>query len=146
MRSNRQNTSNRSAGFTLIELMIVVAIVAILAVIAIPAYTDYVLRSNRVVAKGFLNKVALDEQRYYINNRSYGKLSALGYGADTVGVDENQNIVTKGTGLYDVTVAATATGFTATAKAKNRQTSDTGCLTLTLDNNGSKSPAACWNK
>ncbi|MEH6617468.1 MAG: type IV pilin protein, partial [Porticoccus sp.] len=70
----------KSRGFTLIELMIVVAIVAILVGIAMPNYREYVLRSNRAVAKGALLEVASRQEQYFLNNRSYTHLLAdLGY-------------------------------------------------------------------
>ena len=52
---------HRSAGFTLIELMIVVAIIAILAAIAIPIYKHYVARSQ---ATGALSEISSGRVAY----------------------------------------------------------------------------------
>ncbi len=56
---------SRSAGFTLIELMIVIAIVAILVALAVPAYQNYTIRSKiaECINGAALAKVKVSEYR-----------------------------------------------------------------------------------
>jgi type IV pilus assembly protein PilE len=61
----------RSAGFTLIEIMIVVAIIGILAAIAVPQYTDYITRSQLVEAHAGLSDLRVRMEQFYQDNRTY---------------------------------------------------------------------------
>lgn len=73
--------ASRSAGFTLMEMMIVVAIVGILAAIALPNYSEHVARSKMVGAASRLGDLYSDLNRYFSDNRTY--LSGANCGIDT---------------------------------------------------------------
>ncbi|RKZ45836.1 MAG: prepilin-type cleavage/methylation domain-containing protein [Gammaproteobacteria bacterium] len=139
----------RLKGFTLVELMIVVAIIGILGAIAYPSYQSYVMRSKRTIAKIVLADIVEQQTKYYIENRTYGDLSDLGYANDTIGINSDGDTVASGSGNYDLsTTAATTTTFTIQAVAKNIQTGDTArgtsCTPLTINHLGARTPSDCW--
>ncbi|MDA1074949.1 MAG: prepilin-type N-terminal cleavage/methylation domain-containing protein [Proteobacteria bacterium] len=137
---------NRKRGFTIIELMVALTIVSILAAIAYPIYTTFTTRSNRALALTEITRIAQLQERFYMDNRTYGTLTGLGFAANTIGLDAQGDAVAAGTGFYNVTVtpAPSATQFTIQAVATNNQTSDTGCTSLTMTNAGATAPDACW--
>lgn len=124
------------SGFSLIELMVAVAIVGILAAIAYPSYTRYVTQGKRSAAQSFLYAVANKQEQYLLDNRAYTSTLA---NLTTTPADVSGNYtvaITVGTAPPSYTITATATGAHATA--------DAGCTPLTLTQDGTKSPAACW--
>ena len=66
------NTSNKEAGFTLIEIIIVVVILALLAVIAIPSYSSFIKHRKLV---------GLSEEAYH--DIGYARSEAISSGKDT---------------------------------------------------------------
>ncbi len=68
---NISNFKAKSAGFTLIELMIVIVVISLLAAIAYPSYVEYVRRGRRVEAQGKLQQAAQWMQRYYSTKDKY---------------------------------------------------------------------------
>lgn len=126
-------------GFTLMELMISVAIIGILAGIAYPSYVDFVLRSNRSEAQGELMLFANLQEQVFVDRRAYAA-NMIGLGESTATIDtESTN--------YTISVQASAiTTFTLQAVAKNMQTQDVGCTTLTVDQTGTRTPIACWER
>ena len=138
----------KSAGYTLVELVVAMVIAAILAAIAIPAYSSYVLQAHRTDAKTALLDLASLEERYFSVNNAYTNVASnLGYTAFPQSV---------GSGYYTVTVAVTAPAtntlatYTLTANAVGYQLKDTTCSWLALNNAGQQSSSdtvnnSCWH-
>jgi len=61
----------KSAGFTLIEIMIAVAIVAILAAVALPSYRNYTIRGRIPEATGNLAAKRVKMEQYFQDSRTY---------------------------------------------------------------------------
>jgi len=144
---------HRQAGFTLIELMIVLIIAAILAAVAFPQYRDYVVRSNRSVAKSMLLQVADRQEQFFTDRKTYAvDMTDLGYPAAAsfaVGRASAAEAAVNGDSLYQITLTgATATTFTLTATPVNGQAEDTQCATIVLNQAGQRTstPAGgdCW--
>ena len=132
---------NRTAGFTLVELMIVIALVGILSAIAVNIYSDNVMRSNRTEARSALQQAA----------GTLEKCKSL-YGAYN---HANCTLVlpfTTTTNYYSVnTTTLNATQFTlvATPVVGQTQENDTDCTSLSLTSTGVRAgaganPAECW--
>ena len=141
-------TAERSRGFTLIEVMIVVLVIAVLAAIAYPNYESAVLKSKRGQVKGDLVELAQRYERYHTVNNTYVGFWATVPAAQRVSPRD----ATGGAVAYNITNAEAANTFMLTASPQNRQTRDTRCGTLTLDQAGAKTKAAsasgtlaeCW--
>jgi type IV pilus assembly protein PilE len=115
-------------GFTLIELMIVVVLAAILIGIAIPSYRSYILRTNRTDATTALLKIAAAQERFYLQNDTYGSLADLNIDAATE------------RGYYSLTVTGADTrGYQVTALVVGGGSqSDDLCNDFSIDETGQR--------
>lgn len=150
------NLSKKSAGFTLIELMIVVAIIGVLASIAYPSYQDYVMEGRRSDAKAGLLALQQAQEKYRANCPQYADgrhatTRTCVAGSTAAG---NHNLIFNAAspdGHYALTIAITGypadptlaiANYTLTATASSAvQLVDTACRTFTIDQDSAKAAA-----
>jgi type IV pilus assembly protein PilE len=145
---NRRVLVRKSAGVTLVELMVVVVIIGTLAAIAYPSYRQQVLRSHRTDAKIALEGLAQSLERCYTNLNTYAGCPALA--AVTAGTATSEN------GYYSIAFPAAPTNlaFTLRATAVGGQLADSDCRTFTLDNTNQRlaqtaaaaNSPTCWQR
>ena len=80
---HKQISRSANSGFTLIELMIVVVIIGILAAIGYPSYRDYVVRTQRGMAKAAMVQVLDRQEQFFTDNKAFATdVTNLGFGAN----------------------------------------------------------------
>jgi type IV pilus assembly protein PilE len=156
---------SRSAGFTLLELMIVVVIIAILAALALPAYSKYVQRTRRSDAQSMLLNSQQAEEKFFYRCSRYGSMQEI------FGITTPLNCATTaaaGTAIispqkyYSVAITQIDAAGIANAQYKLQATpqgvqATDPCGALTLDSKGNKDalgdasfstdgdPLRCWH-
>ena len=126
VRINRQRIKAKSAGFTLLEIMIVVAIIGILASVALPSYSEYVLRARLTEATNALSSIRALKEQFFQDNRTYvnSPCSSAGLNLQSFSVacsDESASAYT-----ITATGSGTASGFSYTVnQAGVRATTNT---------------------
>ena len=138
----------RVRGFTLIELIIVTVVVAILAAIAIPSYQSSIRKSRRADAQAVLLNMQLQIEKWRANQPSYadpagGEVRVLGNPPAGTGIATYYTFAVSNDAATTFTVTATAI----TGKGQtNDQQSGTTCTPMSINQSGTRSPAACWTR
>jgi type IV pilus assembly protein PilE len=127
-------------GFTVIELMIVLVILALLLSLAYPSYIKYVRKAKRGEAQQQLLNWSINQEIWRSNHTSYASIAQM-----TEPCKDNSDCD------YDFTlgnVSSTTYTLTATARSDSDQKNDVfkgvDCSSMSLTQNGVKSPPGCW--
>lgn len=137
----KQKSMIKSAGVSLVELLIVVAIMGILVAITLPGYQAQTQATRRADCAKVLTTSSIQMERYFAgNNYSYAGASAGGTISDKCPLDGTVR-------HYTVSVVSDASTYTLTAAPQGGQTDDS-CGALTLDQAGAQGAGGpvddCW--
>ena len=137
-------TGKGNSGFTIIELMIVVIIISILVALAYPSYIKYVRKSKRGDAQQLLMNWSINQEIWRSNNPTYNNITTAGTDGYMIPSADDYNFSLVGT--PDATTYMLQARFKAGNDQENVTARDSTipCNTLTMDQNGVKLPAACW--
>ncbi len=147
----------RSAGLTLIELLITVAILTVLAAVALPMYTQQQMKARRVEAKSAAMKLALAEEQYRsrrgnyrsVANNSLSDIASLGLDANEWDPSSASSVARYYDYSVNVTNGGTRFQVSLTPKTAGPQAGDNACTGFFIDQLGQKTASgtrgdACW--
>ena len=107
--------TQRTNGFTLLELMIAVAILGVIAAIAIPAYNGYIMTSHKTECQNEIAAIKLAESEFFLDNNLYFQgNTAADLGTASGGIYVPSPNLTE----CEYKVVAAATSYTITASPK----------------------------
>lgn len=130
---SRKTSRQRTAGVTLVELMIAVAIVGILAAIAYPSYQAQVRRGDRADGKAELMEAAQEMEKCYTRYGVYNNAACNSYN----GILGNNRVSENG--RYLITFApgsVTRNTYTLRATRQPAFGPDPECGVLTVNQSG----------